>query len=161
MKHKHKHNLFHILELHLKLMPRPCNQSNSPLDFHDSRLFKIDRFSGLLTAARRGMMSPNTTPVHSGSVPGTLPETLSGRSSGRSSGGSPAPSGGSSGGSSGCSSGGSLWLHNEAKDWGPEERPESVPGSVPGTLPECTEVMFGDTMPLLAAVGRRFTRVAL
>ena len=43
----------------------------------------------------------------------------------------------------------------------PEERPESVPGRVPGTLPECTGVVFGDTMPLLAAARRRFTRVAL
>ena len=43
----------------------------------------------------------------------------------------------------------------------PEERPESVPERVPGTLPECTGVVFGDTMPLLAAARRRFTRVAL
>ena len=43
----------------------------------------------------------------------------------------------------------------------PQERPERAPGSVPGTLPECTGVVFGDTMPLLAAARRRFTRVAL
>ena len=43
----------------------------------------------------------------------------------------------------------------------PKERPESVTGRVPGTLPECTGVVFGDTMPLLAAARRRFTRVAL
>ena len=43
----------------------------------------------------------------------------------------------------------------------PEERPESAPGSAPEASRECTGVAFGNTMPLLAAARRRFTRMAL
>ena len=83
---------------------RPCEPGATRASRHSRPgIYSATRVNRLLTATKRGMVSPNTAPVHSG----------------------------------------------------------SVPGSVPGTLPECTGVVFGDIMPLLAAVRRPVARSML